>query len=164
MMLAEITVFEKSGGPLTKRIVLRDGKIANDSSACRMGNGFARRVTIDNVQSLADLINGFKSNEAYALGRLKDGLPDRVKVVRKSDLNGTEDLAFIARTLDYLTFHEGQPGLGLLDFDTKGIPAITLRLIEECGGGLFGALCEVLPGLETAACVDRASTSSGLRN
>ena len=88
MMPTEITVFEKTGGPLTKRIALRNGKIANDSSACRMANGFARRVTIDNVQSLADLINGFKSNEAYALGRLKDGLPDRVQVVRKNDLNG----------------------------------------------------------------------------
>ena len=131
-------------------------------AACR--NGFARRVTIDNVQSLADLINGFKSNEAYALGRLKDGLSDRVQVVRKDDLNGAEDPAVIARTLDYLAFNKGEPGLVLLDFDTKGMSAATSRRIEECGGDFFGAVCEVLPALETVACVERASTSSGLRN
>src|SRR5215468_8434400 len=102
MLPTEITVFEKAGGPLTKRIALRDGKIANDSSACRMANGFARRITIENVQSLAGLINSFKSNEAYALGRLKDGLPNRVRVVRKDDLNEAEDPAVITRTLDYL--------------------------------------------------------------
>ena len=163
-MPTEITVFEKVGGPLTKCIALRNGKIANDSSACRMANGFARRVTIDNVQSLAGLINGFKSNEAYALGRLKDGLSDRVQVVRKDDLNGAEDPAVIARTLDYLAFNKDEPGLVLLDFDTKGISAATLRRIEECGGDFFGAVCEVLPALETVACVERASTSSGLRD
>ena len=164
MMPTEITVFEKTGGPLTKRIALRDGKIVNDSSACRMANGFARRIMIDNVRSLADLINAFKSNEAYALGRLKDGLPDRVRVVRKDDLNGAENPAVIARTLDYLTFNDCEPGLVLLDFDTKGMSAATRRRIDECGGDFFGALCEVLPAFETVACVERASTSSGLRN
>jgi hypothetical protein len=48
---AEITVFEKIGGPLTKSIALRDGKIVNDSSVCRMASGFARRVTINSVQA-----------------------------------------------------------------------------------------------------------------
>jgi hypothetical protein len=67
--LGEITVFEKSGGPLTKRLALRDGKIVNDSSACFMAHGVARRVTISSVQALADLINNFAPNQAYALGR-----------------------------------------------------------------------------------------------
>ena len=49
--LGKITVFEKTGGPLTKRIALVDGKIVNDSSACRMGNGFEHRVGIDNVKA-----------------------------------------------------------------------------------------------------------------
>ena len=65
----EITVFEKHGGPLTKRIALRDGKMANDSSACRMANGSARRVKIDKMQVLADLIDNLASNQACALGR-----------------------------------------------------------------------------------------------
>jgi hypothetical protein len=37
------------------------------------------------------------------------------------------------------------------------------RRLEECGG-FWGAICQVLPALETIACVERASTSSGLRN
>jgi len=65
--LGEITVFEKSGGPLSKR--LAHGKIVNDSSACFMAHGTAHRAKIDNVQALADLINNFAPNQAYALSR-----------------------------------------------------------------------------------------------
>ena len=57
--LGEITVFEKSDGPLTKRLALRDGKIDSDSSNCRMARGTARRNKIDSVQALAELINNF---------------------------------------------------------------------------------------------------------
>src|SRR5262245_23755881 len=108
--LGEITVFEKSGGgPLTKRIALRDGKIVNNSSACRMANGSARRVKIDTMQALADLINTFTASEAYALGRLKDGLPDHVRVVLAAKLNGAKAPSVIARTKEYLIFKEGEP-------------------------------------------------------
>jgi hypothetical protein len=158
----ELTVFEKSNGPLTKRIALRDGKIVNDSSACFMANGIARRVTISSMQALADLISSLKPNEAYALGRLKDGLPYCCKVVRSGKLNGSEDPSVIARTLDYLNFNEG-PGFVLLDFDSKGMSEAAARRLEECNG-FWGAICQVLPALETIACVERASTSSGLRN
>ena len=38
----ELTVFSKSGGPLTKRITLTtDGKIASDGNACYMARGRA---------------------------------------------------------------------------------------------------------------------------
>jgi hypothetical protein len=161
--LGEITVFEKSDGPLTKRIALVDGKIVNDSSACRMANGFARRVKIDTMQVLADLINTFTASEAYALGRLTDGLPDRVRVVRRDKLNGAGDPFVIARTKDYVVFKEGEPGFDLLDVDCKGMPETVERLLNECGG-VLGALCRVLPALKTVARVERASTSSGLRN
>jgi AAA domain len=161
--LAEITVFEKSGGPLTKRIALRDGKIINDSSSCRMANGFASRVPIESMQALADLINNFASNQAYVLGRLKDGVPDRVRVVRADKLNGARDSSLIARTQEFLIFNEGEPGLALLDADFKGMSEKARHRMKECGG-LWSALCEVLPALETVAYVERASTSSGLRN
>jgi RecA-family ATPase len=159
---AEITVFEKSNGPLTKRIALHDGKIVNDSSSCRMANGSAQRVTIDSMQALADLTNGFTSRQAYALGRLKDGLPDRVQVVRADKLNGAGDPSVIARTQDYLIFKDG-PGVVLLDVDFKALSVDAKRHMDECGG-LWGALCEVLPALETVALVERASTSAGLQN
>ena len=82
MSCAEITVFTKSGGLLTKIIHLTAGKIANDSAKCRMPLGSARRVKVDlaNLEAFADLINSFTAQQAYALGRLKDGLPERVKV------------------------------------------------------------------------------------
>jgi hypothetical protein len=160
---AEIVVFEKTGGPLTKRIALVNGKPMSDASSCRMANGFARRVRIDDMQGFADLINSFSPREAYALGRLKDGLPDKVRVVRADKLNGADDPSVIARTQDYLVFNKDEFGLALLDADFKGMSPDAERRKEEAGG-FWGALCEVLPALETVACVERASTSSGLRN
>jgi hypothetical protein len=49
--LGEITVLQKSNGPPTRRLALRDGKIVNDSSACFMANGVAHRVKVDDVQA-----------------------------------------------------------------------------------------------------------------
>jgi hypothetical protein len=161
--LGEITVFKKSGGPLTKRIALRDAMIVNDSSACRMANGSARRIRIESVQALADLINSFTANEAYALGCIKEGHPDHVRVVTADKLNGASDPSVIARIKNYLVFNKGEPGFVLLDVDFKGMSEAAKRRLEEYGD-LWGALCEVLPALKTVACVERSSTSSGLRN
>jgi hypothetical protein len=58
-----------SGGPLAKRIALRAGKIASDSSLCNLAHGVVRRVQIDIVRTLADLIDNFAWNQAYTLGR-----------------------------------------------------------------------------------------------
>src|SRR6516165_7494214 len=113
--LGEITVFKKSGGRLSKRITLHDGKIVNDSSDCFMAHGSAHRAPIDTVQALADLINKFASNQAYALGRLKDGVLDDAKVITAAELKDAGDPAVVARTKDYLIFKEGAPGFVLLD-------------------------------------------------
>jgi hypothetical protein len=162
---AEITVFEKDGGSLNKHIELLDGKIVNDSSDCRMANGIARRVKIDldNMQALADIINNFSPREAYALGRLKDGLLGRVRVVRAGKLNGADDPSTIARTKHYLVFGEGEPGLALLDVDLKGMPEDAKRPMKEAGS-VWTVLGEVIRPLKSVAFVWRASTSSGLRN
>jgi hypothetical protein len=163
MSKCQITVFEKNGGPLTKRIALVDGKIVSDGSDCLMAHGTARRAEIDGMPALAHLINNLAPNQAYALGRLKDGLDDPVQVVPAAKLNGAKDPAVIARSKKYLCFNEGEPGLVLLDVDFKGMSAAARRRVEECGGP-WGALCEVLPALKTVARVERASTSSELRN
>ena len=158
----EITVFEKHGGPLTKRIHLNpDGAIGNDSAACLMANGVARRVWVDGVDSLARIINEFGPHQAYAIGRLKDGLPDRVKIVTAARAGGEPDA--IARTKDNLVFADGEHGLALMDVDVKGMSDEVKARIEELGG-IWRALCSVIPELETAAHVVRTSTSSGLRN
>ena len=86
-------------------------------------------------------------SECYALGRLKEGVPDDAEVVRKDELNGTKGPSVIARTKDYLVFKEGEPGFVLLDIDVKGMPDTVKRRIEECGGP-WGALCEASFGLK----------------
>jgi hypothetical protein len=161
--LGEITVFQKYSGPLSKRIFQHGDKLIVDSSSCRMASGMAYRVPIYDVKALAALINEFKPNEAYALGRLKDGLPGSVRVVRKDQLNGSADPGVIARSRQFLTFKEGEGGFILFDLDLKGMPKAVRHRIKECGG-LWDALCAVLPALKSVARVRRASTSSGLWN
>jgi hypothetical protein len=86
---AEITVFEKSGGPLTKRISLApDGSVKSDGSACVMARGAAWRLRIADVGELAPVIEKTRSNQAITLGALRAGLPDKVQVVTNRNLNG----------------------------------------------------------------------------
>ena len=163
--IAEITVFKKSGGVLSKRIHLVDGKISNDSSACAMGSGAARRVRIDlsDIASLAKLINGLGPREAYAIGRLREGLPNCVRIVvadKLADFHCAADVA--ARTKVDLIFVAGEPALCLFDVDVKGVSEAARRRIRE--GGVWAALCTVVPSLANAARVIRQSTSHGLRN
>ena len=78
----EITLFNKAGGPLTKRISFApDGKLMCDGSACVMSHGTAERVKVTSVGEFATLIGTLRPNQAIALGALRAGLPNKVDVV-----------------------------------------------------------------------------------
>jgi hypothetical protein len=69
--MSELTLFAKSGGPLTKRISLAaDGSLVSDGSACLMTYGEARPVEVAGIGDLAALIERLLPNEAIALGTL----------------------------------------------------------------------------------------------
>jgi hypothetical protein len=158
----EITVFVKSGGPLTKRISLSaDGAIKRDNSACRMSRGGAQRTQVANIQQFAALIE-LPPNQAIALGALRPGLPDQVEVVTKAKLvNGVAQPNVIARTGNNIIYRKGQPAFALLDFDTKGMPPDVAAELKRLGG-FWEALLSVLPALSSVARVTRLSTSAGL--
>jgi hypothetical protein len=160
---AEITVFIKFGGPLTKRISLTaDGSIKSDGIACIMARGDARRVEIGSVDQLAGLIEQLPPNQAIALGALRTGLPDKVKVVTKAKLlNGAAQPNIIARTGNDIIYRKGQPAFALLDYDTKGMPDDIAAELKR-RGGFWEALVSVLPALRDVARVVRRSTSAGL--
>jgi hypothetical protein len=156
----EITVFSKDGGPLTKRISLApDGSVKSDGSACVMSTGTARRMRLDTLQELAVVIASLQSNEALALGALRDDLPDTVRVVPKRKLNGKAGV--IARTQDFIDFLPGKPALALFDFDAKGMPDEVRTRLSDLGG-YWSALTSALPALKDAPRVVRRSTSAGL--
>jgi hypothetical protein len=155
-----ITLFTKSGGPLTKRISLAaDGSIKSDASTCLMARGTARRVPIADVGQFASLIEQLRTDQAIALGALRPDLPDKVQVVTKHKLNGQPQV--IARTGRDLSFQKGQAAFALLDYDTKGMPRDVADTIKRLGG-CWPALLSVLPGLGAVAHVTRRSTSAGL--
>ena len=146
--MTELTVFTKSGGPLTKRISLMpDGSLKSDGSACVMAHGRARRANIASVLDLGALIEQLKPNEAIALGRLRPDLPDRVEVVTKRKLNGAANV--IARTGADLVYCKAQTALALLDYDTKGMPGVVGAALQRCGG-YWAALVAVLPALSAS--------------
>ena len=92
----QITKFVKSGafnGVLTKRAYLDEaGKIKVDGTECRMSNGKAYRLPVPNVQALAAAINSLGSNEAIAIGALKEGVTDGARVVTKRNLPASSRL------------------------------------------------------------------------
>ncbi len=158
--MTELTIFAKSGGPLTKRIsLLPDGTLKSDGSACVMARGEARRVTIDSVADLGALIERIPSNEALALGPLDSRLPDPVEVTTKRKLNGAPNV--IARTGEALFYRKGVSAFALLDFDTKGMPD-DVRAELRRHGSYFAALVSLLPDLKDTARLLRRSTSAGL--
>jgi hypothetical protein len=67
----------------------------------------------------------------------------------------------ITRSRDFIDYCPGTPAWALIDFDTKGMPLDVASSIEAAGG-MWNALLTVAPGLQRAARVSSASTSSGL--
>ena len=135
---SELTLLTKTGGPLTKRISLReDGSVKSDGSACVMAHGLARRIQIANANGLAALIGGLSSNQALALGRLRDDLPEDVKIVtRDRVINGVAQPGSVARTGNNILYREGHTAWALLDYDAKGMPSNIAADIEQHGGFL----------------------------
>jgi hypothetical protein len=161
--VAEITLFAKSGGILTKRISLAaDGSVKSDGSACKMSQGVARRVEVAGVKQLVEVIDRVQPNQAIALGVLKPDLPDTVKVVtKKAFASGAVRSDVIARTSKAIIYRNEHPAFALLDFDTKGMPPDVATELK-CLGGFWEALLSVLPALGDLEHLVRRSTSSGL--
>lgn len=160
----ELTAFKKSGGPLTKRIYLDGDKAVSDASACLMSRGTGRRIVLDNVHDLAELIGCLAPHEAIALGALRPDLPDIVEIATKAELgklNGAAPPRVIARTGDYIAYRDGRPALVLLDYDTKAMPAAVSAKLDEMGS-FWPALVSIIPALRAVAHVMRCSTSAGL--
>ena len=158
--LFQLTRFRKADGILSKRITLApDGTLASDGSACVMTQGTAWRTECYTLEEFAADIAAMPSNDAIALGMLREDLPGEVTITTKAKLNGSTNA--IARTADHLIYRTGQPALALVDIDVKGMPAAVRDKIE---GGFWAALVSVVPELARTARVVRASTSSGLSN
>jgi hypothetical protein len=126
-----------------------------------MSRGEARRLRLSGLAEFAVVIDGLKSNQAVALGALRDGLPDQVEVTTKDRINGSVGPEVIARTSNNIVYRSGRAALMLLDYDTKGMPVEVRDELQRLGG-FWSALVTVLPGLQSAGRVSRRSTSAGL--
>jgi hypothetical protein len=158
----EITLIRK-GGPnpiLSKRISLDEqGKVCSDGSQCLMAQGTATRATAETAADLAQHIMACGTDQAIALGALRADLPNQAKITIPAKLK--DNPGAITRSRDSIDYRPGAPAWALIDFDTKGMPASVAASIEAAGG-MWNALLNVAPGLQRAARVSRASTSSGL--
>ena len=162
IMTPEITLITKRGvnPSLSKRIFLDEaGALKSDGSQCKMIEGIATRAFAASARELAGHIAACGPDQAIALGALKSGHPSPVMIVTKQNLNGNPGA--IARSRDLIDYQPGMPAWMLIDFDTKGMP-IEVKARIEALGGVWSALTTIAPGLQDAARVLRASTSSGL--
>src|SRR4051794_14372723 len=136
--MIEVTLLQKTNGPLTKRIKLADdGRLLSDGSVCVMGTGTARRVRLNGLSDFASQIHNLAENQAIALGALDAALPDQVQVVSKRALdqkNGHAAPDMIARTGGYISYKSGEAALALLDYDSKGMPPSVADRVRQAGG------------------------------
>ena len=124
-----------------------------------MVNGTAARAFAGTVNDLARVIRSCGSDQAIALGALREDLSNSVSVTTKDDLD--QKPGAIARTRGFIDYRPGVPAWSLIDFDTKGMPD-EVKANIDAAGGMWNALLTVAPELASAARVSRASTSSGL--
>jgi hypothetical protein len=161
-MKPEITLIKK-GGPnpvMSKRIFLDEQeKVCSDGSQCLMAQGTATRATAETAADLAEHIIACGTDQAIALGALRADLPNSANITIPAKLK--DNPGAITRSRDFIDYRSGAPAWALIDFDTKGMPASVAASIEAVGG-TWNALLNVAPGLQRAARVSRASTSSGL--
>jgi hypothetical protein len=156
----ELTGFTNANGPLTKRISLApDGTVKSNGDACLMTRGEAQRVHVADVGALARVIEQMCSNQALALGALRQDLPNKVEIVTKKQLavNGSA----IARTGGNIFYRKDASALALIDHDRKGMP-LTIADAVRGRGGLWPTLISVVPALQQVAHLTRWSTSAGL--
>ena len=161
-MTPQITLFKKydSNPLMSKRISLDEhGRLLSDGSHCLMIYGAATRVAAATAGDLAKIIGACCSDEAIALGALKDGLPNSVPITVPGRLRGSPGA--ITRSRAFIDYRAGIPAWVLIDFDTKALPANVSARIEATGRA-WKALMTVAPGIARASRVSRASTSSGL--
>jgi hypothetical protein len=160
--VAEIIIFKKHGGVLSKRLHLdAAGKLENDSSECRMATGVAVRSVLGSIGEFAEFIDACPLDFALALGQLKGAGGGAVPVVTKRQLRAGVSATAISRSQEFIEYRKGVPGFLLLDYDTKGMPDDVKRRLDDAGG--FRAAIETLiPSLKGVATIERASTSSGL--
>jgi hypothetical protein len=129
-----LTCFTKVGGPLTKEISIVNGALKSDGSKCVMGRGHAQRVRLDN---LGQLMARVESNQALGLGRLRDDLPDCVRIMTKdaaAKLNGSLPADTITRTVEAIDYTPGEAAVALIDFDQKGMPTDVRTRVAAAGG------------------------------
>ena len=144
-MLPEIVIFDKLGGPLTKRICLDEsGAAKSDGSACVMSRGMATRTPVESVVQLGAIIGSMQPHQAIALGSLRRGLPLTVDVTTKRKLNCGAAVNIIARTADSIVFRSGQNGFTLLDYDTKGMPEKVAERLEQLARSAVDRLVETV--------------------
>jgi hypothetical protein len=159
-----LTLLRKAGDALSKRIWLdKKGNVVSNGDECRMAEGTAERVHLNDVAAFGQLIDNMQSDEGLALGALRADLPDKVDVVTKrklSQVNGTPGPNLITRTRDYILYTPGQAAAVLLDYDPKGASPAIVQQVKE--NGLWPTLVAAIPELAGAARVQRASTSAGL--
>jgi hypothetical protein len=158
----QITLITKHGpnALLSKQISIDEqGKLRSDASECLMTWGTAARAPAATAKDFAGIIATCRSDQAIALGALKEGLPESVDVTVPSRIKNHPGA--ITRSRKYIDRRSGVSAWCLIDYDTKGMPdKVSARI--DAAGGMWNALIAVVPRLARAARVSRASTTSGL--
>ena len=144
----ELTVFSKTGGPLTKRIGSRLMARWLRRLGLPNGAGYARRAGVASMAEFGDLISGLKPYRGDRAGPATARSTRPVEVTTKAKLNGGAGI--IARTGADVVFRQAEHALVLFDHDRKGMPATVAATLRR-HGGFWPALVTVLPALADVA-------------
>lgn len=150
--------------PLSKTYTVGPDGCPVKAKEAGLSRGKATRVHLTGTPSalaeqLAKRLAGIQANQAIIPAPPPAG-QDEWPLVLAEETKSRPDA--VARTKHFFQPVAGPALLGL-DFDGKTYPFEIMEKLRACGG-LSKALASVFPGLGTAASVQRASVSVGIRN
>ena len=148
-----ITKLRSRHGPIVKRFWLQDSELITQPSA-QIYEGWAKTVSAENADRLAEIINALRPIDALTLGQLPE-LAQTYELATEANRTGSQ----ISRSKKFLRHNDGRAWM-LLDIDTKDLPDKVIAAIE--GRNAVDLLFDVVPELGGAPHLIRPSSSAGL--
>ncbi len=120
----EVTLITKCGATavMSKCISLdQEGHVCSDGSHCKMAEGTATRAVVETAGEFAKLIASCGSDQAFALGKLRDDVAVPAKITTAAKLK--DNPRAIARTREYIDYAAEGPAWALIRLRHQGYAA-----------------------------------------
>ena len=158
----QLTLLVNNEGAATKVFDLDGAGQLRSQSAANIYEGLAKRIAVAGLADLRDLVQGLQPNQAFCFGVAEN---QEARLFTQETLRSGSVPGAIARDREHFSFRAGQPGILMLDCDTRaGHRAPNYADIDKIIAGIIPAWSNIqrLWRPSASAFIYRASDDSEL--